>query len=79
MSDLKRLEAGLDAALQHLAASAKPPSIPPTADTAALTQLQDENRALTEKLATLKAQRDQDLAQLDELLAQLRPLIEEAV
>lgn len=79
MSDLKRLEARLDAALQHLAASARPPSSSQAADTYALTQLQDENSALTEKLAALSAQRDQDLAQLDELLAQLRPLIEEAV
>lgn len=75
MSDLKDLEARLDAALARLAAA--PPAAGPDPD--ALSALEARNTELSQKLAALSAQRDKDLAQLDELLAQLRPLIDEAV
>lgn len=39
--------------------------------------LEAENAALDEELERLRAKRDKDVAALDELLAQLKPLIEE--
>jgi hypothetical protein len=42
-----------------------------------LAELEREKAALVGELARLKAKRDQDVASLDELIAQLKPLIEE--
>lgn len=74
MSDLKSLEARLDAALERISAAT-----PAGGESADAAKLAAENQALADKLDALNAQRNQDLAQLDELLGQLRPLIEEAV
>lgn len=39
--------------------------------------LEAENAELTDELERLRAKRDKDVAALDELIAQLKPLIEE--
>ncbi|MEM8788176.1 MAG: hypothetical protein AAGE76_07930 [Pseudomonadota bacterium] len=75
MSDLKSLSARVDAALSVLEAGGAGGGDAP----ARIAALEAENRALTEKLAALDSARESDLAQLDDLIAQLRPLIDEAV
>ena len=45
---------------------------PPTAP-----QLEQDKAALEDELERLRAKRDKDVAALDELIAQLKPLIEE--
>ena len=44
---------------------------------ARIATLEAENAALEEELERLRAKRDKDVAALDELIAQLKPLIEE--
>ena len=41
-------------------------------------ELEEENRTLAQHLEALNAERGKDLEQLDTLIAQLRPLVEEA-
>lgn len=80
MTDLKSLEARLDAALTALEKAAAPRAAPDSgAPAARIAELEAENRALEERLAAVTDEREKDLAQLDALIAQLRPLIEEAV
>jgi hypothetical protein len=77
MHEVKQLEARLGAALdaleRKLAAAAKPADDGPD-----LAELQAENARLQQELADLTEERERDLAQLDQLIAQLRPLVEEA-
>ncbi len=67
-----RLRAAIDARAAALA---------PDPDTEALRgrirALESESAALAEELERLRAKRDKDVAALDELIAQLKPLIEE--
>lgn len=78
MSDLKSLEARLEAAFEHLEARLAAPAPQAAGEPGDLARLQAENSALSEQVSVLTRKRDEDLAQLDTLLAQLRPLIEEA-
>jgi predicted nucleic acid-binding Zn-ribbon protein len=82
MSQITQLEAQLAEALDGLrsaisaasAAAAQP-------DTRALNDriaaLQKENAELADELERLRVKRDKDVAALDDLIAQLKPLIEE--
>jgi hypothetical protein len=44
---------------------------------ARIAQLEQDKAALEDELGLLRAKRDKDVAALDELIAQLKPLIEE--
>jgi hypothetical protein len=44
---------------------------------ARVAELEAENAALADELERLRAKRDKDVAALDDLIAQLKPLIEE--
>jgi hypothetical protein len=44
---------------------------------ARLSEVEGEKAALADELGRLRAKRDKDVAALDELIAQLKPLIEE--
>jgi hypothetical protein len=84
MTDLKTLEARLDAALTALETAAAAGSGAAGDDSGAeaaarIAALEAENRELQDRLAAVTEEREKDLAQLDALIAQLRPLIEEAV
>ena len=76
MTELKTLEARLDAALSALEKAAASGD---GGGASRIAALEAENRALEDQLAALTEEREKDLAQLDQLIAQLRPLIEEAV
>jgi SMC interacting uncharacterized protein involved in chromosome segregation len=77
MDEVKELEARLSAALdaleRKLAEAAQPAGDGPDLDA-----LRDENERLQQELADLNDERERDLAQLDQLIAQLKPLVEEA-
>lgn len=72
MSDLQNLASRLDAALRQLETARGSAG----QNTSALVA---ENQALSQKLAAVQSEREKDLAQLDKLIAQLKPLVEEAV
>ncbi len=74
MDELRALEARLDEALSVLERSS---SAPEAEDPDRIAELEAENRALSERLEQITKEREKDLAQLDTLIAQLRPLIEE--
>jgi len=74
MDELRALEARLDEALSVLERSS---SAPGAEDAGRIAELEAENRALSERLEQVTSEREKDLAQLDTLIAQLRPLIEE--
>ena len=82
MSELKDLEARLNVALERLEAGLDSGGGASGAELAKaqdrLAALEAENRALSADLDALRSARDADLAQLDGLIAQLRPLVEEA-
>ncbi len=63
MSNLENLEKRLAAAIKNLPLGA---------------ELVAENAALKSELKALKAQRKADVAELDSLLAKLKPILEEA-
>ena len=75
MTELETLSRRLDAALGALETGAA------GGERAArdMAELRAQNAKLHEDLARLNAAREQDLAQLDELISQLKPLVEEAV
>ncbi|MEM8871533.1 MAG: hypothetical protein AAGB10_04400 [Pseudomonadota bacterium] len=78
MSNLKSLEARLEAAFEGLEARLAAPFPDGPEDPVQVAQLQAENKALSDQVELLTQRRDEDLAQLDALLEQLRPLIEES-
>jgi DNA repair exonuclease SbcCD ATPase subunit len=69
---LDRLRAALDS--REEAVAARPSE---TALTERVAELERDNARLAEELANLRDKRDKDVAALDELIAQLKPLIEE--
>ncbi len=77
MNEVNELEARLAAALDTLerkqSEAAKPAGGGPD-----LAALEAENERLQQELADLTEERERDLAQVDQLIAQLRPLVEEA-
>lgn len=79
--ELRELQRRMNAALEQLekeASDRAQGSAGEAGASAEIAQLQSQNKALSEKLAKLSADRERDLAQLDQLIAQLKPLIEEA-
>lgn len=83
MSDISQLDEQITEAIERLRASiaAKIASATPSLEDqdlhGRLKRLENENRALISELDSLRAKRDKDVAALDELIAQLKPLIEE--
>ena len=83
MSQISQLEAQLSEALDRLraalaardAAASVQPSEQALLDRIA--RLEGEKAELTDELERLQVKRDKDVAALDDLIAQLKPLIEE--
>lgn len=82
MSQISQLESQIAEALNRLR-SAATPSVAVGADAdarglhARLVDLEKEKAALAGELQSLQAKRDKDVAALDDLIVQLKPLIEE--
>jgi predicted nuclease with TOPRIM domain len=83
MTETKHLDTVITEALDRLRAAitARETASATTPDEAALVErvgeLERENARLGEELDHLRDKRDKDVAALDELIAQLKPLIEE--
>lgn len=83
MTQIRQIEAELSQALDALRAALadRGTAVAPPAEDAGLRErlhaLEQRNAALTEELEQLREKRDKDVAALDELIAQLKPLIEE--
>ena len=83
MSQITQLEAQLSDALDRLrsALSARDAAALPRPDERALIdrigRLESEKAALSDELERLRVKRDKDVAALDDLILQLKPLIEE--
>ena len=83
MSQITELEAQLAEAFEHLrsALAAREAAAAPRPDEQALRdridQLEGQNAELADELERLRVKRDKDVAALDDLIAQLKPLIEE--
>lgn len=80
MNDLNDLEARLKAATETVRAalSNKQTAGPAAGDeTVRIAALEAQNTALTGSLEKLKKQRGRDMAELDTLIARLKPLVEE--
>lgn len=82
MSQIIEIEGQIAAALDRLR-TAVASRYAPTGDddttlVARVMQLEQEKAALAGELERLRAKRDMDVAALDELISQLKPLIEEA-
>ena len=83
MSQISELEVQLAQALDRLRAgiAAQAAAARPTVDEQALLDrvaaLEAEKAELAEELEQLRVKRDKDVAALDDLIAQLKPLIEE--
>lgn len=81
MSELSTLEARLEAALVQLATAirSRPVSGVDASDgMERINKLEAENTDLSTSLQKLQKQRQRDVADLDALLEQLKPLVEEA-
>ncbi len=83
MSHITELEAQLSEAFERLRSTlaAREAAAVPKPDEQALrdriAKLESENAELAEELDRLRIKRDKDVAALDDLIAQLKPLIEE--
>ena len=83
MSQITQLEAQLAEALDRLrsALAARDAAAAPQPDEQALRDriaaLESEKAELADELERLRVKRDKDVAALDDLIAQLKPLIEE--
>jgi hypothetical protein len=83
MSQITELESQLAKALDRLRSvlAARQAATVPRPDEQALhdriAQLEAEKAELADELERLRAKRDKDVAALDDLIAQLKPLIEE--
>jgi SMC interacting uncharacterized protein involved in chromosome segregation len=83
MTRISQFDAQVSEALERLrsAIAAREAAKADSADEAALREqvraLQEDNARLSREFEQLRAKRDKDVAALDELIAQLKPLIEE--
>lgn len=83
MTRINQLDAQVSEALDRLrsAIAAREAVKSDSADEAALREqvrtLQEDNARLAREFEQLRAKRDKDVAALDELIAQLKPMIEE--
>ncbi|SOH94517.1 hypothetical protein SAMN06273572_104216 [Monaibacterium marinum] len=81
MNDIEVLEARITAATTRIATAiaAKQQAVAaPGADPVALRRLERVNVALRAQLKDMELKREADMAQLDGLISELRPLVEEA-
>ncbi len=81
MSQIIEIENQIAASLDRLRSAVASRQVAAGGDQAVIeriTQLEREKTALTGELERLRAKRDSDVATLDELITQLKPLIEEA-
>lgn len=79
MSELSSLEARVDAAISQIRTAFDAREIsgaPNDTDDGRVDALQEENATLTSSLGDLKQQRKRDIADLDALIEQLKPLVE---
>lgn len=79
MEDVQALADRLSSALDRLEGRLVQGPDAGEGDAERVASLEAENQGLRDRLDALTAERERDLAQLDELIARLRPLIEEAV
>lgn len=80
MSQIEDIETRMTRALEALRARLGDGGAPASADgdtAARLAALETENARLLRDMERLRAKRDKDVAALDELISQLKPLIEE--
>jgi DNA repair exonuclease SbcCD ATPase subunit len=83
MTQISEIEARLSSALEGLRGTlaGREAAVPPPAADADLQEraqaLEEENAALKSELERLREKRDKDVAALDELIVQLKPLIKE--
>ena len=82
MNEIEALEARIEAATSRIAAAiaakAEARQEQAGADPVALRRLERVNVALRAQLKDMELKREADLAQLDGLISELRPLVEEA-
>ncbi len=76
MDDINDLAERLHAALARIEAVARAAD-PGDANMAEFNKLRAENETLQKNLEAFRQQRDSDVAQLDTLISQLKPLVEE--
>ncbi|MBB5516558.1 putative membrane protein YccC [Rubricella aquisinus] len=77
MSDLDALEERIGAAMGRIKAAVDEARAAPKEDPAALRRAERINEALRNRLKEAERKREADVAQLDDLISQLRPLVEE--
>ncbi|QIK41327.1 hypothetical protein [Pontivivens nitratireducens] len=81
MNDIEALEARIQAATTRIAtaiAAKQNVAAEPGGDPVALRRLERVNVALRAQLKDMELKREADMAQLDGLISELRPLVEEA-
>jgi len=81
MNDIEALEARIEAATTRIAtaiAAKQQVAAEPGGDPVALRRLERVNVALRAQLKDMELKREADMAQLDGLISELRPLVEEA-
>ncbi|WP_146186135.1 hypothetical protein [Pontivivens insulae] len=78
MSKTEELEARISAAMARIRTAAETPPPAAEADPVALRRLERVNVALRAQLKDMERKREADIAQLDGLISELRPLVEEA-
>lgn len=81
MNDIEVLEARITAATTRIAtaiAAKQQAAAAPGGDPVALRRLERVNVALRAQLKDMELKREADMAQLDGLISELRPLVEEA-
>ncbi|MEL7216173.1 MAG: hypothetical protein AAGJ96_09625 [Pseudomonadota bacterium] len=78
MSDLDALEDRIGAAMARIRAAAEAEPDPAGIDPATHAALEARAAHLAQELASVEAKRAEDVAQLDALIAELRPLVEES-
>ena len=78
MSDLDALEDRIGAAMARIRAAAEAEPEPAGIDPETHAVLEARAQTLAQELASVEAKRAEDVAQLDALIAELRPLVEES-
>ncbi|MGB0498018.1 MAG: hypothetical protein ACPGID_06735 [Rubricella sp.] len=77
MDDLDALERRIDAALGRIRAAIEAARSEGPEDPAQVTRLEKINESLRGRVKEMERKREADVAQLDALIAELRPLVEE--
>lgn len=77
MNDLDALEERIGAAMTRIKTAVDEARAAPKEDPAAIRRAERINEALRGRLKEAERKRESDVAQLDDLISQLRPLVEE--